>query len=84
MDEKISISGIVTGLIAIAIFFVVTGSINTWGFTEAETVQTVLIVGFMALWGVNQAAKSIENALVQVGMYILTKYSVIPETPKLN
>jgi len=83
MDEKFSISGIATGLIAIATFFLVTSNINTWGFTEAETVQTVLIAGFMALWGINQAAKSIENALFQAGMYILTKYYP-PTIPKTN
>ena len=73
MDEKFSISGIATGLVAIAMFFIVANNLKSWNFTDAETVQTILIAGFMALWGINQAATNLENWFFQVGEYILKK-----------
>ncbi len=79
MDEKFSISGIATGLVAVFMFFLVANNINTWGFTDAEIVQTMLIAGFMALWGINQAAKSIENWLLSVGLWFFQKYPQITE-----
>lgn len=79
MDEKFNISEMATGGLAVAIFIIVTTNLNTWGFTDAEVLQTVLISGFMALWGINQFAKNLENLLYQAGSYLLAKYPSITE-----
>jgi len=81
MDEKFSISGIATGLVAIVTFLLVADNLKSWNFTDAETVQTILIAGFMALWGVNQVATNIENWFFQVGEYILKKYPHLRKNP---
>lgn len=84
MDEKFSITGIATGLVAIVTFYIVANNLGSWNFTDAETVQTILIAGFMALWGVNQVATNIENWFFQVGTYIIAKYPEWANKPKTN
>ena len=62
-----------TGLCATLIFFIVFGKFNHWAFSPYEQLTTVLLAGFLGLWGFRLMGNFVVEILNDSALWFFTK-----------